>query len=253
MNPGLLDLPAPLLTAIDGLLSGFIPAALRVIVYGLLVSYFGMRIYARLSNQRRLRAVQRRTRQVRRQLHDPNIEFDQLLRVSRLSIQHSLRHLLLVLAPSLAAMLPFLLVFPWASNEFGAPPPAAGTQLNWCVDPPADAQRVRIGSAIPGADGCTEAPWPQAAIEIRIDDQPVASAPWSGSSEILHARRWWNLLLANPAGELPAMVGPLTISVQFPPRSLLPFGPDWLGSWLTLILVPGFVAGLYWRWRWKLV
>lgn len=49
------------------------------------------------------------------------------------------------------------------------------------------------------------------------------------------------------------MTGSLTISVQFPPRSLLPFGPDWLGSWLTLILVPGFVAGLYWRWRWKLV
>ena len=60
-------------------------------------------------------------------------------------------------------------------------------------------------------------------------------------------------LIGNPAGELPKTVGDLEIHVALPEQSLLGFGPAWLGQWLFWFLFPGLIAGLYWRWRWKLV
>lgn len=253
IEPGLLDLAAPALAAVDDFLGQLLPDALRVVLYGLITSYLGMLIYARLSNQPRLRAVQRMTRGVRAQLRNPDIEFAALLSVSKRSIALSLRHLWLVFKPSLPAMLPFLLVFPWLSNEFGPAPPAAGSPVQWCADPASEAARVHIGTLALTDKGCASANWPSATTPIRVDGETVAHAPWSGSSGVLHSRQWWNRLIGNPAGYLPQSAGNLQIFVSFPARSLLPFGPAWLGHWLLLAFVPGFVAGLYWRWRWKLV
>jgi hypothetical protein len=255
VKPGWLDHPAPLLEVLDGALAHVLPDAARVLVCGLLVSYVGMRLYARSSNQRRLRAVSRLTRQVRRRLMDPDIAFADLIAASRRSIALSLRHLALVLLPSLLAMLPLLLVMPWLSNHFGAQPPRHGTMLTWCVSPVADAGRVRIGDGMPDATGCTRRAWPgpDRPMAITLDGDTVAQAPWRGGSDVLHARRWWNRLIGNPAGELPERAGDVMVHANFPARSLLPFGPAWLGHWLALFIAPGLIAGFYWRWRWKLV
>ncbi len=253
MHPGLLDRAAPVLNTIDAFIDQVLPDAPRVVLYGLLASYLGMLIYARLSDQHRLRAVKRMTTRVRAELRNPDIEFSALLRASKRSIALSMRHLWLAFKPSLPAMLPFLLIFPWLSNEFGALPPPPGTALKWCVYPATAATRVRFDTLQFAADGCVVAPWPKAPVPISIDSEIVALVPWSGSSQVLHAPKWWNELIGNPAGYLPASVGTLQIGFTLPPRSLLPFGPTWLGDWLLLAFVPGFVAGLYWRWRWKLV
>ena len=108
MTPGWFDLPAPVLDGVDQVLAMALPEWLRVAIYGLVVSYLGMVIYSRVSNQGRLRAVQRQTRRVRRRLHDPEIAFDALLAASRRSLVLSLRHLGLVLLPSLFTLLPLL-------------------------------------------------------------------------------------------------------------------------------------------------
>ena len=65
MTPGWFDLPAPLFDLVDRALAAAVPGVLRVTLYGLAISYLGMVLYARLSNQQRLRAVQRLTRRVR--------------------------------------------------------------------------------------------------------------------------------------------------------------------------------------------
>ena len=253
MTPGWFDLPAPLFDLVDRALAAAVPGVLRVTLYGLAISYLGMVLYARLSNQQRLRAVQRLTRRVRARLHDPDIEFDALLAASKRSLVLSLRHLGLVLLPSLVTLLPLLFVLPWLSNRFGSELPAPGTSLTWCVHPIERAVDVRIGNAVLDDHGCVQAPWPERAMPITLRGETIAEAPWHGASGVLHARRWWNRLIGNPAGELPKTVGDLEIHVALPEQSLLGFGPAWLGQWLFWFLFPGLIAGLYWRWRWKLV
>ena len=253
MKPGWLDWPAPLFDLIDRALASAMPDVLRVILYGLGVSYLGMVMYARLSNQPRLRAVKRLTRRVRSHLHDPDIEFSALLAASRRSLALSLRHLGLVLLPSLVTLLPLLFVLPWLSNRFGSELPEPGTTLTWCVLPVERAAEVRIGDAMPDAQGCARAPWPEQPTPITWRGDTIATAPWAGASGVLHARRGWNRLIGNPAGELPDNVGDLEIHVDLPAPSLLPVGPAWLGQWLVWFLAPGLVAGFYWRWRWQLV
>ena len=253
MTPGWFDLPAPVLDGVDQVLAMALPEWLRVAIYGLVVSYLGMVIYSRVSNQGRLRAVQRLTRRVRRRLHDPEIAFDALLAASRRSLVLSLRHLGLVLLPSLFTLLPLLFVLPWASNRFGAALPAVGTPVTWCARPIERAAAVRVGDAPMDETGCVTAPWPAAQQPIRLDDHVIATAPWRGPSEVLHARHWWNRFIGNPAGELPERVGDLEIHVAVPPHLVLTVGPPWFGHWLVWFLVPGLFAGFYCRGRRKLV
>lgn len=253
MKRGLFDLPAPLLETFDRVLAMLLPDALRVLLYGLVLSYLGMLLYARFSNQLRLRAVRQLTRRRHRQLQDPDIDFKTLLVLSRQSIALSFRRLALVLGPSLIAMIPLLFLFPWLSNHFGAKPPAAGTELSWCVHPATDAVLVRISDRTPETNGCVVAPWPTDTFTLSRAGEITTLHAWTTASNVLHARRWWNALVANPAGELPASWGDSELHLEFPGRNLVGFGPGWLGHWLFLALFPGLIAGLYWRWRWGLV
>src|SRR5690349_15986203 len=54
---GVLDLPAPVFDLVDGALGVALAAALRVVFYGALLGAAGVLIYARLSNQARLREL----------------------------------------------------------------------------------------------------------------------------------------------------------------------------------------------------
>lgn len=251
MSLGLLDLANPVLSRFDALLAAALPAIPRIVLISAVLTYLGMWLYRRFSPQTRLRALKRLSKRADKGLHNPDIEFDELLKRAKRSIRLQLMIVGNIFLPSLLGMLPLLFALSDLSQRYSFAAPESGQTISWCVQPEAQAATVSVnGSALTTA--CTDRPW-----------QPAPELVWQGTklthdldalkSNILHARQWWNVLLANPAGYLPDAAGDLEITVQLPEPDLLGFGPGWLNHWLFWFLVPSVVLGFYWRWRWKLV
>ena len=47
-------------------------------------------------------------------------------------------------------------------------------------------------------------------------------------------RHWWNTIIGNPAGYLPAEAPVDGVSIALPERQYLSVGPDWLRSWFVI-------------------
>lgn len=253
MSTGLFDLANPLLLAIDDTLAAFLSPIVRVVAFAALLTWVGMLLYRISSNQPRLRALKRLVRRGERGLHDPNIEFGELLRRARRSIGLQGAILGRVFLPSVLGMVPLLFGLSAMSARFSHVLPAEGTLRTWCVAPAAEAARVRIDGQAPAPE-CVARPWrTDIGAEVTLDGKPVVHALGRGGSAVLHQRLWWNVLLDNPAGHLPDSAGDIVITVAHPTPAMIGFGPSWLRHWLVPFLVTSIVLGFWWRWRWKLV
>ena len=262
---GLLDLPAPLLQAVDGWLALLLPALLRVWLYGAISGVVSMALYRRWSAQSKLAALSERTRALRQELAGYDGPFDGLMtRVGEL-LRLSGRHLRLSFVPAMLSGLPVLFLLPWLSNHFGHQWPSTGDALQ--VQPQ--------GLSVPvealqwsGPDGATAVhwdpdsgswalSWPAAEqpVELRQGELRLLTLPPAGDYAIpvLHKRSLpFNWLIANPAGYLPDD-GPLqAVALDLPPQALHGLGPGWLRHWLAMYLLPLLAVSLWLRWRWRL-
>ncbi len=253
MSLGLFDIANPILLPLDDALAKFLPPVARVVVVAALLTWFGMWLYRISSGQKHLRALKRLARRGDRGLHDPNIEFNELLRRARRSIGLQMAILARVFVPSVLGMVPLLFGMSAVSSRYSHSLPDVETPRTWCVQPETAATRIRLNDKVmPTA--CVELPWePGFGARVQFDDVEVTHDLGKGASNILHQRLWWNLLIGNPGGYLPDSAGMTSLSVKHPDRQLVGFGPGWIRHWLFWFLVPSVVLGFYWRWRWKLV
>lgn len=66
----------------------------------------------------------------------------------------------------------------------------------------------------------------------RVVEERVVAVPVT----TVHKRAWWNVLVGNPLGYLPAD-GPIDrIDLDLPRSEYLPFGPSWLRGWEFLFI-----------------
>jgi uncharacterized membrane protein (DUF106 family) len=105
-----------LLNAIDDFCS-FMPEALRLALYGLLLGVAAMLIYRLISPQKKLKAIKHEMAQARSAMRsydgtDPR----EMLRLSGKAIAPALRQLLLVLGPTIIAAAPVALVVWWLES-----------------------------------------------------------------------------------------------------------------------------------------
>ncbi|MFZ5654182.1 MAG: hypothetical protein ACOY42_07280 [Pseudomonadota bacterium] len=227
----LLDLPAPLLGAVDAGLGTFLPAAPRVLLWGLLGGAAGMGLYALLSPQRRIEVARRTSARARAALADCDAELADALPLIRAALAAAWRQLRLTLAPALLAALPLLLLLPWVSNQYGHrfPPPQVVPEIRTTPAHPASWQRP--------------APGPP---RIRVGERPpyLAEVTLAAPVPVVEPRRWWNALIGNPAGYLPD-AGPVArIEIDLPRRHLWRRGPDWLRGWEATFFTAAVIASL---------
>lgn len=260
MNYGLLDLPTPLLTAVDdGLAWLGLPAVVRILVYAAASAWLCMTLYRRLSRQSELAELAASSRELRRELSDYDGPFDGLMQRVRKLLGLSSRHLRLSFLPAMLGGLPLLLLLPWMSNHFGLEAPAAGSAVTITVESMETSGSAPQWSGPQATwNGETQAwqvkwPEPEQSIELSAEGQVLLRLPLESPASIVHRRvPAFNWLLGNPAGYLPDAAPMFALHLDLPARQLHGLGPDWLRGWLAVYLIPMVLFSLAFKWRWKL-
>ncbi|WP_420347944.1 hypothetical protein [Pelagibius sp.] len=247
---GLLDLTSPLLSTLDQGLAPLLGPAARVAVWGLAAACISMALYALLSPQGRLRRVKAAAEDARLALDRHEGSFAEAMPLIGAMLRRALAQLGLVLGPAVLASLPVLFVIVWLSGAFGHFIPASLNAVPLAVEPqglaarwiaPAETGRGPAvgmpGGAGPGA--------PRALIEV-IDAQErvVDSIAFSQPVTSVHKRHWWNLLIANPLGYLPAEGALERVEIALPRQEIVNLGPDWLRGWEAVFFTALVAASL---------
>lgn len=260
MNYGLLDLPSPLLTAIDdGLGSLGLPAVVRLLLYAAASAWLCMALYRRLSRQSELAELATASRALRRELADYDGPFDGLMQRVRKLLGLSSRHLRLSFLPAMLGGLPLLLALPWMSNHFGLEMPAAGSAVTVTIEGmESSASLPRWTDSQASWNSETkewQVRWPESEqpIELRDEGQVLLRLPLEAPASIVHRRvPAFNWLLGNPAGYLPDTAPMFALHLNLPARHLHSLGPQWLRGWMAVYLIPMVLFSLVFKWRWKL-
>lgn len=222
MSAGLLDLPAPLYAAADRALAGALPPLARLVAWAALAGVVSVLLYRALSPQRRIAATKAQAAALRRRLDTHDGALGEALPLLRAQLAASLRHVGLVLPATLLASLPVLTLLVWLDTAYAHRLPGPGEPAPpIAVTPPHLAARWH-----PDPPGVTVLGGTRPAAQVRL------SAPVTH----IEQKAWWNALVGNPLGYLPP-AGPVQrIEIGLPERRYVPFGPPWLGNWLTVFL-----------------
>jgi hypothetical protein len=228
---GLFDLPAPLFSAIDGLLS-FLPLLPRLLLWSVITAVLSMLLYWLCSAQAKVAAAKHRAISARREMAGyEGDEFGEMWPLAKESLAASGKHFLIVLVPAVLSSLPALTLIIWVSNNFSYNLPAAGTDISVQSSP-----ALSLSGLEPDADqaGHYTLIWPAAEnplILVSADSDSLVALPLAAPVPMVHQRQWWNSLIGNPNGYLPAGTSIQDISFGLPRIQYLSFGPTWARSW----------------------
>jgi predicted AlkP superfamily phosphohydrolase/phosphomutase len=257
---GAFDVASPVLTRIDSLMSGWLPDLGRLAFWGLLAAFASMGIYRLTSNQQQLAANREETAALQKKLAEFDGPFSELWPLLGRNFALAGRRLWLSLAPALIASVPVIFIIAWVSNAFDAHWPAAGEAveiqalpsdghqlppLRWQGDRDVHEQR----------DGVWTVHWPAAATPMQLldsDGTVLLSLPTAAPVGVVHQRRWWNVLVGNPAGYLPGPGDVDALELGLPRSEFLPFGPEWMRGWIAYFFGIVIVFSLLLKFLWRL-
>jgi hypothetical protein len=216
---GLLDLPAPLLGWLDAQLGSLLPPSVRLLLWGAAAGAVSMLLYRMVSPQAAIAHGKRELLGARRALDEHRGSFDEAQPLLRRLLRLALRQVGRTGWPALLASLPVLCLLAWLSSAYGHTFPAPGS-----------APRLETVPAALAAEWVETSP-PRIALDAGGERADVVLA---APVTLLHKRRWWNALIGNPAGYLPAAAAADLIRIELPHREYMAFGPAWLRGWPPL-------------------
>jgi hypothetical protein len=232
MTLGLFDLPAPLLQWVDERITSVIPAPLAISLWAVIGGIVCLELYRVISPQERITRIKQDAKAAQQELaaYDGEMEGAWPLMKSMLGL--SLKRVGIVIPATLVAAYPVIALLVWISSAYGHVFPASGEQVEVDLAPPLKGQLLNSDNGVPHI----EASGPGG--EVLLDVPMAAPVP------VVHKRRWWNWLMANPAGYLPDDAPVDEIRVDLPERQLLSLGPSWMRGWEAIFLPVLFVAAL---------
>ncbi len=130
----------------------------------------------------------------------------------------SLAQLGRVLVPSVAASIPALCLLIWISTAYGHVFPAGDAPPLRPTPPSVQARWLDTGAADRRLALADALGW---RVEVTVAAPVTVIGRW----------RWWNLLMGNPAGYLPADAPADRVEIELPERQYLGIGPRWLRGW----------------------
>lgn len=257
---GLFDLASPVLDRIDGLMASWLPELGRLTFWALLAAFVSMWLYRLTSNQARLAANKEEIVALQGRLKGFDGPFSEAWPLLRRNLALAGHRLWLTLGPALLASLPVIFILAWVSNTFDARFPPTGdpvrieaTAVDGTPLPPLHWQGE--GEVRAERDGLWTIPWPTAARPLNLvdgDGTALLKLPPAAPVGAVHQRRWWNALVGNPAGYLPAP-GPIdVVELDLPRAEFLPFGPAWLRGWMVWFFSVVLAASLLLKFLWRL-
>jgi hypothetical protein len=252
---GLFDVASPLFSWLDGLMS-WLPDTARLVLWAVVAGIASMAFYRLTSNQAKLAAIKAEMAALRKEIAAFDGPFGEMWGLVGRNLRLALRQLWVTFLPALIASLPVLFLLVWVSNSFDATMPAPGAP----IEVEAFARNGETlpdlqwrGDARPAGEGTWTVTWPGAGqrLELLHEGQVLLALPPPAPVGVVHQRRWWNVLLGNPAGYLPP--GPVdSVEIGLRRREYLPFGPDWLRGWIPLFFAVLVAVSLLLKFVWRL-
>lgn len=243
---GLFDLLAPVLGAIDNTLSGFLPGALRLALWGVLAGWLTMLLYRKLSRQEAISELKARQKVLQEEIAKFDGEMSDLMPRIKEAFSLGFKQLGLAIGPALLATIPILFIVVWVATQFVYEPPQAGAEVSVTAEPDRGDLNWSANAAAQVSEDGWSVQWPAEGEEITLGaaDKPVLTLSDEELHGIIHKKLWWNTLIGNPAGYLPADSGVEAVHIALPERSYLPFGPDWVRGWMFLFFGTFLLASI---------
>jgi hypothetical protein len=228
---GLFDIPAPLYTAIDSLLD-FLPLYPRLLFWACVTGGVSMALYWLCSAQDKVAGAKLRAVAARKQMAAyKGAEFDEMWPLAKESLAASSRHFVVVIVPAILSSLPALTLMIWVSNHFSFRLPTADSAVNlWSI--PADSLADLYPAEKPLLGYTLNWPERDTALPVRaVTGETLLTLPLEASVPVIHQRQWWNTLIANPNGYLPADAAVQEVHFDLPKIEYLALGPSWIRGW----------------------
>jgi hypothetical protein len=231
---GLFDLPAPIFSAVDGVLAMALPPVLRLVIWGIFAGWLTMVVYRFFSDQEKIGTLKAQQKRQQQGISEFDGEFAELMPLIRHTLALGFRQLGLALGPALLATVPVLFIIIWVAGEFGYQAPTAGSEVLLTVEPEtsdihwSSPTKAKIGK------GGWLISWPSKGQPVTMSDghQSLLVLPLEHDIPIIHKKRWWNLLMANPLGYLPKDGKIDVIHINLPEAVMLGSGPGWMRGWM---------------------
>lgn len=251
---GLFDFPAPIFSAIDSSLATAVPPVFRLVFWGFLCGWLTMMVYRFFSNQKKIGALKAEQKVQQKNIAEFDGEFAELMPMIGHTLALGFKQLGLALSPALIATVPVLFIVIWAAGEFGYENPIVGSAVFLTVEPEAsDIHWSSITenkiSDIQFSDEGWFVNWPLAGQELTMNEgnRPLLVLPLEHRIPIIHKKRWWNLLVANPLGYLPKDGKTDVINIQLPRAVMIGFGPEWMRGWMFTFFMTFLISSIIFK------
>lgn len=241
----LFDLLSPALSLIDDVLSNALALApvWRIALFAALGSAVSMSLFKTLSNQAELAALKQEIKAVQKELARSDMEARSLKKIIQRNLKLTGRQLWLSLWPALVASIPVLFLLAFSSNQFSVTTPEPDFRV---YVTPQDMQSSPLEFDWLGVNAQWDArkkawtfyqPNPGQTASLMLGSQKQLSLPTSVPTSVIHHKRWWNYLFANPAGYLDANVDIGMFVFNTPTQIIMNWGPGWMRGWLFAFML----------------
>ena len=233
---GLFDVPGPLFDVLDRLWGLALPPVGRLVLWAILGAALSMALYYLFSAQRRIGRIKAEIAVARQRLNRFDGELGEAWPLIGGLLKLSLRHFAVVLWPAVLASLPVLCLIIWLSSTYGYDYPRSGAEISLHTVPGNLTARW-VSDVETTADAPAEAVRLPRIVVTNDRDQVIGQVALSAPIPTLHERRWWNFLIANPAGYLPTGSPIERIDLDLPRQEFVGIGPSWLRTWEATFFV----------------
>lgn len=210
-----------------------LPPALRLVIWAAVAATLSMWLYKLLSPQRKLMETEAAALAARRELNAFDGDFDDAWPLMARVFRTAGSRLWLALPPALLASIPIIALIVWLSNDYGYRFPSDSEQA--------------VAQATPGdyvAEMVAHEGTSRRVVVREPQGNVVSDVPVGAPVPIIEKRRWWNLLIGNPAGYLPD-TGPVdSVHIELPALEVVPFGPGWARGWEVIFFALFLVFSL---------
>lgn len=256
---GLFDMLSPLFALLDGFMARQLglSALWRIAVFAVIASVLSMFVYRYLSNQSLIAQLKVQIRDVQRTLSQTHLQAGELRTAIKKNLTLTGRQLFLSFWPALLASVPIVFLLVFCSNQFSYSSPAVGDRRYVTPiglhDSPADYSwqggnvqwdaRKRAWTFYDQGDET---------LILNYRSEPQLRLPTLVSAGVLHKKRWWNWLIANPAGYLDENARIDQFEFNTPTQRIIDWGPAWMRGWMFAFIVFLLIFSLAIKRVWKI-
>ena len=250
---GLVNLAFPLFNFVDGIVSWIFSDFLRLILWGVFSGIIAMFGYWLCSNQQRIKGQQNVIAGLKQQLKSNDDQFDDVMKLSLRNLRESFKLLGMVSLPAILSGLPVLVIILWVSFQFGFALPEPGDEVPLHAYPSNVEVEIEPSGILRGEVDGYILNWPNDPFSVKIFDpkgEIHSGLPVDPPSNVLHQRRWWNVLLGNEAGYISAGAEIDVLRFGLQRLQVLPSLPGWMSTWeftyfLTIVVTSLFIKRVF--------